>query len=77
MWLLFTAHSLKWLDGSEVKYTNWAKGNKNAKGDCNVIFSTNGTWSKSDCNPVQSRVVCKAPQGVYNLIFIDFAMIWY
>lgn len=56
------AHSLKWLDGSEVKYTNWAKGNKNAKGDCNVIFSTNGTWSKSTCNPVQRRVVCKAPQ---------------
>nr|XP_020654043.1 lymphocyte antigen 75 [Pogona vitticeps] len=56
------ALSLKWLDGSEVKYANWAKGNQNAKGDCNVIFSTNGTWSKSYCKAVQSRVVCKAPQ---------------
>ncbi|XP_061464651.1 lymphocyte antigen 75 [Rhineura floridana] len=56
------AQSLNWLDGSEVKYTNWAKGNENAGGKCSVIFSTNGTWSKTDCMNIQSRVVCKAPQ---------------
>ncbi|XP_053116643.1 lymphocyte antigen 75 isoform X2 [Hemicordylus capensis] len=54
------AQSSNWLDGSEVKYTNWAKGN--ASGECSVLFSTNGTWSQTDCTQVQSRVVCKAPQ---------------
>uniref|UniRef100_H9GHS9 Lymphocyte antigen 75 n=1 Tax=Anolis carolinensis TaxID=28377 RepID=H9GHS9_ANOCA len=54
--------SLKWLDGSEVIYANWAKGKENANGECSVIFSANGTWSRMDCKNVQSRVVCKAPQ---------------
>ncbi|KAF7248145.1 Lymphocyte antigen 75 [Varanus komodoensis] len=56
------AQSLKWLDGSEVKYTNWAKGNENVRGECSVILTTNGTWSKTDCKTGKTRVVCKAPQ---------------
>ncbi|XP_062972567.1 lymphocyte antigen 75 [Elgaria multicarinata webbii] len=56
------AQSLNWLDGSAVNYTNWAKGNENANGECSVIFATNGTWSKMECKNGPSRVVCKAPQ---------------
>ncbi|XP_063174385.1 lymphocyte antigen 75 [Candoia aspera] len=56
------AKSLSWLDGSEVKYTNWANGSEKANGQCSVIFSTNGAWSKTDCKNEPSRVVCKAPQ---------------
>ncbi|XP_042300440.1 lymphocyte antigen 75-like [Sceloporus undulatus] len=59
------AQSLKWLDGSEVKYANWAKGKENASGECGVMFSANGTWTRMDCKNVQSRVVCKAPQSMY------------
>lgn len=66
--LLFTAQSLNWLDGSEVKYNNWAKGNENASGECSVLLSRNGTWSKSDCTRGQSRAVCKVPQGVYDFV---------
>ncbi|ETE69556.1 Lymphocyte antigen 75, partial [Ophiophagus hannah] len=57
---LFTDKS--WLDGSEVKYTNWASETDKANGQCSVIFSANGTWSKADCNNEPSRVVCKIPQ---------------
>uniref|UniRef100_A0A8D0EGD9 Lymphocyte antigen 75 n=1 Tax=Salvator merianae TaxID=96440 RepID=A0A8D0EGD9_SALMN len=60
-----TANSLNWLDGTKVKYTNWAKSkleNENANGKCIVIFSANGTWSQTDCLNTKSRVVCKAPQ---------------
>uniref|UniRef100_A0A8C6Y530 Lymphocyte antigen 75 n=1 Tax=Naja naja TaxID=35670 RepID=A0A8C6Y530_NAJNA len=60
-WVLFTDKS--WLDGSEVKYTNWANETEKANGQCSVIFSANGTWSKADCNNESSRVVCKIPQG--------------
>ncbi|XP_053263883.1 lymphocyte antigen 75 isoform X3 [Podarcis raffonei] len=56
------AESMKWLDGSEIKYVNWEKGKEKANGKCSVVFSTNGTWSKTDCRNLQSRVVCKAPQ---------------
>lgn len=62
--LLFTAKSLNWLDGSEAKYTNWANETEKANGQCSVIFSANGTWSKADCNNEPSRVVCKTPQGM-------------
>ncbi|XP_026530150.1 lymphocyte antigen 75-like [Notechis scutatus] len=58
----FNDKSLNWLDGSEVKYTNWVNETEKANGQCSVIFSTNGTWSKADCNNEQSRVVCKIPQ---------------
>ncbi|KAM3853748.1 lymphocyte antigen 75 [Vipera latastei] len=58
----FTAKSLSWHDGSEVKYTNWANETEKANGQCSVIFSTNGTWSNADCNSEPSRVVCKTPQ---------------
>ncbi|KAK9410660.1 LY75: Lymphocyte antigen 75 [Crotalus adamanteus] len=58
----FTAKPLSWLDGSEIKYTNWANETEKANGQCSVIFSTNGTWSKADCNNETSRVVCKTSE---------------
>uniref|UniRef100_A0A2D4HWA4 Lymphocyte antigen 75 n=1 Tax=Micrurus lemniscatus lemniscatus TaxID=129467 RepID=A0A2D4HWA4_MICLE len=58
----FNDKSLNWLDGSEVKYTNWANETEKANGQCSVVFSANGTWSKADCNNEPSRVVCKIPQ---------------
>ncbi|XP_060543969.1 lymphocyte antigen 75 [Pantherophis guttatus] len=58
----FNANSLNWFDGSEAKYTNWANETEKANGQCSVIFSANGTWSKADCNNEPSRVVCKTPQ---------------
>ncbi|KAJ6660826.1 hypothetical protein lerEdw1_017452 [Lerista edwardsae] len=83
VWLgLYThAKSSNWLDdGSEVKYTNWAKGK--ASGECSIIFSTNGTWSQIDCLKDQSRVVCKAPQvsnhtggAIAVAVFIIFAFL--
>nr|XP_056717155.1 lymphocyte antigen 75 [Euleptes europaea] len=58
-----TGESLRWLDGSEVKYTNWEKGSENASADCSIVSSTTGRWNKIDCSKGQSRVVCKVPRG--------------
>ncbi|KAG8125017.1 hypothetical protein E2320_020310, partial [Naja naja] len=62
VWLGIQINDKSWLDGSEVKYTNWANETEKANGQCSVIFSANGTWSKADCNNESSRVVCKIPQ---------------
>uniref|UniRef100_A0A8C6Y895 Lymphocyte antigen 75 n=1 Tax=Naja naja TaxID=35670 RepID=A0A8C6Y895_NAJNA len=64
VWLGIQINDKSWLDGSEVKYTNWANETEKANGQCSVIFSANGTWSKADCNNESSRVVCKIPQGI-------------
>ncbi|XP_054826085.1 lymphocyte antigen 75 [Eublepharis macularius] len=66
----------RWLDGSEVEYTNWGNENENATGKCSIISSTSGTWTKTDCSKGRSRVVCKVPQSSHKAgVVIAFAII--
>ncbi|XP_039349521.1 lymphocyte antigen 75 [Mauremys reevesii] len=72
----FKAKSLNWLDGSAVKYANWANGTSKDNGKCSVILSTNGTWSEVDCSHSKGRVVCKAPLGTNHTgVAITFALL--
>ncbi|XP_025055752.1 lymphocyte antigen 75, partial [Alligator sinensis] len=80
--------SLTWLDGSALNYANWGNGTSEVSGKCSVIVSTNGAWSKVDCNNSQRRVVCKAPLGsnhagvaiafaLFIIIILIAGLIWY
>ncbi|KAM4626507.1 lymphocyte antigen 75 [Discoglossus pictus] len=52
---------IKWMDGSDLKYTNWNGLSKEASGSCAILLPTEGKWTKIDCMSGHGRIVCKAP----------------
>ncbi|KAM8933524.1 lymphocyte antigen 75-like [Pelodytes ibericus] len=56
-----TAKELRWQDGSPLGYGNWNKVQREAGGQCAVLFPLDGTWHKVTCTGSYARVVCKAP----------------
>uniref|UniRef100_A0A1I8AJM6 C-type lectin domain-containing protein n=1 Tax=Steinernema glaseri TaxID=37863 RepID=A0A1I8AJM6_9BILA len=41
--------SWKWLDGSDMVFSNWAEGHPGSDGNCLFVNSTSGLWFSGDC----------------------------
>lgn len=68
-WLGIDIPDKRWLDGSQVYYTNWDKGE--GQEGCGVAnFGNGGLWYTTECNNDFVRSLCEVPQGAFDSLII-------